>query len=113
MAGCLLIANSRSQRRLLSRQPQGTRVVNFPLVFRDLDLSDKWTVHHFNPNLSSRLYHAPNERLIRFTDQTRNRTTTDTRLEGGDLDGHVVWLVILRAIEGLQRTAPKSGEAVH
>ncbi len=79
-AGCLLLANSRSQRRLLSRQPQGTRVVNLPLVFRDLDLSDKRTVHHFNPNLSSRLYHAPNERLIRFTDQTRNRSTTDTRL---------------------------------
>ncbi len=37
----------------------------------------------------------------------------DAALEGGDLDSHVVWLVILRAIEELQRKAPKSGEAVH
>jgi hypothetical protein len=37
----------------------------------------------------------------------------DAMLEGGDLDGHVVWMVILRVIDELQRTAPKPGEAVH
>ena len=34
-------------------------------------------------------------------------------LEGGDLDGYAVWKRILRAVEELQGTAPKSGEAVH
>ena len=37
----------------------------------------------------------------------------DAMLEAGDLDGHVLWLVILRVIEELQGAAPKSGEAVH
>jgi hypothetical protein len=37
----------------------------------------------------------------------------DAALEGGDLDGHVVWLVILRVIEELQKAGPKPGEAVH
>ncbi len=34
-------------------------------------------------------------------------------LEAGDLDGYAVWKRILRAIEELRGTAPKSGEAVH
>ena len=34
-------------------------------------------------------------------------------LEKGDLDGYAVWERILRAVEELQGTVPKSGEAVH
>jgi len=37
----------------------------------------------------------------------------DAMLEAGDLDGYAVFKRILRAIESLQGTAPKSGEAVH
>ncbi len=37
----------------------------------------------------------------------------DAMLEAGDLDGYAVWKRILRAVEELQGTAPKSGEAVH
>ena len=34
-------------------------------------------------------------------------------LDAGDLDGLTVWKRILRAVEELQETVPKSGEAVH
>jgi hypothetical protein len=37
----------------------------------------------------------------------------DAMLEAGHLDGYAVWKRILRLIEALQGTAPKSGEAVH
>ncbi len=37
----------------------------------------------------------------------------DTMLEAGDLDGYAMWKRILRLIEALQGTVPKSGEAVH
>ncbi len=37
----------------------------------------------------------------------------DAMLEAGDLDGCAVWKRILRAVEELQGTAPKSGEVVH
>jgi hypothetical protein len=37
----------------------------------------------------------------------------DAMLEAGDLDGLATWKRILRAVEELQGTAPKSGEAVH
>ncbi len=37
----------------------------------------------------------------------------DELLEAGDLDGVMVWKRILRAVEELQGTAPKPGEAVH
>ncbi len=37
----------------------------------------------------------------------------DAMLESGDLDGYAVWRRILRAVEELQGTEPKSGEAVH
>ncbi len=37
----------------------------------------------------------------------------DAMLEKGDLDGLAMWKRILRVVEELQRTAPKSGEAVH
>ncbi len=35
------------------------------------------------------------------------------RADAGDLDGYAVWKRILRAVEELQGTAPKPGEAVH
>ncbi len=34
-------------------------------------------------------------------------------LEAGDLDGYAVWKRILRAVEELQGTDPRPGEAVH
>ncbi len=34
-------------------------------------------------------------------------------LDKGDLGGYAVWRRILRAVEGLQKTEPKPGEAVH
>ncbi len=37
----------------------------------------------------------------------------DELLEAGDLDGVAVWKRILRAVEELQATKPKPGEAVH
>jgi hypothetical protein len=37
----------------------------------------------------------------------------DAMLEAGDLDGYAVWKRILRAVEVLQGTGPKLGEAVH
>ncbi len=37
----------------------------------------------------------------------------DAMLEKGDLDGYAVWKRILWAVEELQGTAPRSGEAVH
>ncbi len=37
----------------------------------------------------------------------------DAMLEAGDLDGYAVWKRVLRAVEELQGTVPKSGEAVH
>ncbi len=37
----------------------------------------------------------------------------DTALEKGDLGGYRTWKRILRAVEELQETEPKSGEAVH
>ena len=37
----------------------------------------------------------------------------DAMLEKGDLEGAATWRRILRAVEELQGTAPKPGEAVH
>ncbi len=37
----------------------------------------------------------------------------DAMIEKGDLDGYAVWKRILRAVEELRGTEPKSGEAVH
>ena len=37
----------------------------------------------------------------------------DKLLEAGDLGGYAVWKRILRAVEELQGTEPKPGEAVH
>ncbi len=37
----------------------------------------------------------------------------DATLKAGDLDGYAVWKRIVRAVEKLQGTVPKSGEALH
>ncbi len=37
----------------------------------------------------------------------------DAMLGSDDLDGYAAWKRILRAVEGLQETTPKPGEAVH
>ncbi len=37
----------------------------------------------------------------------------DAMLDKGDLNGYAVWERILRTVEELQGTEPKSGEAVH
>ncbi len=37
----------------------------------------------------------------------------DAMLDKGALDGYAVWKRILRAVEELQGTVPKPGEAVH
>ncbi len=37
----------------------------------------------------------------------------DELLDKGDLDGAAVWRRVLRAVEELQGTEPKPGEAVH
>ena len=37
----------------------------------------------------------------------------DAMLDKGDLDGYAAWKRILWAVGELQRTGPKSGEAVH
>ena len=37
----------------------------------------------------------------------------DAMLEAGDLDGVATWRRILRAVEELEGTEPKPGEAVH
>ncbi len=37
----------------------------------------------------------------------------DAMLEKGDMEGCAVWKRILRAVEELEGTAPKPGEAVH
>ncbi len=37
----------------------------------------------------------------------------DAMLQAADLEGYRVWKRILRAVEEIQGTQPKSGEAVH
>ncbi len=45
--------------------------------------------------------------------QTHSTKRASAMLDKGDLDSYAIWRRILRAVEELQRTAPKSGEAVH
>ncbi len=40
-------------------------------------------------------------------------TRADTLLEGGDREGHRVWLSILEAIKELQRTRLRGDEPMH
>ncbi len=45
--------------------------------------------------------------------QIHSTKRASAMLDKGDLDAYAVWKRILRAVEELQREAPKSGEAVH
>ncbi len=45
--------------------------------------------------------------------QIHSTKRASAMLDKGDLDAYAVWKRILRAIEELQGTEPKSGEAVH
>ncbi len=61
------------------------------------------------------IYRAANLLVKRHGEDAANEVTrrADAMLEAGDLDGLAVWKRILRAVEELQGTEPKSGEAVH
>jgi hypothetical protein len=45
--------------------------------------------------------------------QIHSTKRASVMLDKGDLDAYAIWKRILKAIEELQRAAPKSGEAVH
>ncbi len=61
------------------------------------------------------IYRAANLLIKRHGDDAPIHAAmqADALLEAGDLDGYAVWKRVLRAVEELQGTAPKSGEAVH
>ncbi len=45
--------------------------------------------------------------------QIHSTKRASAMLDKGDLDAYAMWKRILRAVEALQGTVPKSGEAVH
>jgi len=45
--------------------------------------------------------------------QIHSTKRASAMLDKGDLDAYAIWKRILRAVEELQKAAPKSGEAVH
>ncbi len=54
--------------------------------------------------------------LVRRHDQDASiqaAMNADAMLDKGDLDGYAAWKRILRAVEELQGTEPKPGQAVH
>ncbi len=57
--------------------------------------------------------HGPQATAIMGAAYPPSLMRADAMLEKGDLDGYAVWKRILRAVEELQGTEPKSGEAVH
>ncbi len=61
------------------------------------------------------IYRAANIIIERYGEKARLHAAmrADATLEAGDLDGYAVLKRILRAIEEIQGTAPKPGEAVH
>ncbi len=61
------------------------------------------------------IYRAANIVIERYGKDAQIHSTkrASAMLDKGDLDGYAVWKRILRAVEELQGTAPKSGEAVH
>ncbi len=61
------------------------------------------------------VYLGANVIIKRYGEKARLHATkrADAMLEVGDPDAHAVWKRILKAIEELQGTAPKSDEAVH
>ncbi len=60
-------------------------------------------------------YSAATAIIRQYGEKARLHATkrADALLKAGDPDGHAAFKRILRVIEELQRTAPKSGEAVH
>ncbi len=72
--------------------------LDLPVMIPDLDIyrSANLLVKHHGED-------APIEAAMR----------ADAMLEKGDLDGYAVWKRILWAVEELQGTGPKPGEAVH
>ncbi len=61
------------------------------------------------------IYRAANQLVKRHGDlaDIEAAKRIDAMLEAGDRDGGAVWKRILRAVEGLQRAKPSSGEVVH
>ena len=60
-------------------------------------------------------YAAATAIIRQYGEEARLHATkrADALLKAGDSNGHAVFKRILRVIEELQRTAPKSAEAVH
>ncbi len=61
------------------------------------------------------IYRAANVIIERYGKDAQIHSTkrASAMLDKGDMDAYAMWKRILRAVEELQRTAPKSGEAVH
>ncbi len=61
------------------------------------------------------IYRAANVIIKQYGEKARLHATmrADAMLKAGDSNGHAAFKRILRVIEELQRTGPKSGEAVH
>ncbi len=53
------------------------------------------------------------EAAMRANAMRANAMRANAMLDKGDLDGYAAWKRILRAVEELQGTVPKPGEAVH
>ncbi len=61
------------------------------------------------------IYRAANLFIMKYGRHASNHADmwADAMLEAGTLDAYAVWKRILRVVEELQMTKPKSGEAVH
>jgi len=61
------------------------------------------------------IYHAANALMDHHGEDAPIEAAmrADATLKAGDPDGYAMWKRILRLIEALQGTEPKSGEAVH
>ncbi len=61
------------------------------------------------------IYRAANVIIERYGKDAQIHSTkrASAMLDKGDLDAYAAWKRVLRAIEELQREAPKSGEAAH
>ena len=61
------------------------------------------------------IYHTANLLVKHHGDDARLHAAmrADAMLKDDNSDGYAVWKRILRAIEELQRTTPKSGDSVH
>ncbi len=61
------------------------------------------------------IYRAANQLVKRYGQDAGFEAAkqADAMIERGDPEGLAVWKRILRAVEGLQRAKPSSGEVVH